>query len=297
MQLYHRYGPLTTLVFCLGLSLLLMSSPENLLSAGLQRLARPFQQGAVGMVRFFAGTWYRYLYLVGVQERVEAAERQISDYRRQVIELQEARHERDRLRDLLGFQRYLERPAIAARVIGWDPSNMARSILCDRGSADGVRVDMCVTTADGLVGRVLRVMRYSCRVQLVEDELSNVAGLLQESRVPGIVSGRGADRPLELRYVAKAAKVFPGDAVIASGIGGIYHKGLLIGYVIEVLPEESGLFQTVFVEPSVVLRQVEEVLIFAAAEHSLLSPEDEREAEASDPAALRKPATGDGISP
>ena len=82
-------------------------------------------------------------------------------------------------------------------------------------------------------------------MQLAVDELSNVAALAQKSRVPGIVTGQGAGRPPVIRYVPKSAEVEVDDAVVASGIDGIYQKGLLIGYVSKVDSDSTSLFQKV----------------------------------------------------
>lgn len=264
MRFFVRYSSLTVLVACLALSLLMMSAEQDPAAQVLQVVLRPPQQMLSGGLQSVLALGSRYMYLADVQESHEEALRELSLLRREVIALQEARHERDRLRSLLGLQQELARPTIAARVIGWDSSHFAESILCNRGRADGVEPDMCVITSDGLVGRVLQAGETSCKVQLVLDELSNVATLVQSNRVPGIVTGQGAGRPLVLRYVPRNAELLPGDAVVASGIDGIYQKGLLIGYVSHIDKDSAGLFQKVQVRPSVELDRVEEVLIFAA---------------------------------
>jgi rod shape-determining protein MreC len=282
MHFFVRYSSVTVLVVCLSLSLLMMSSGDNPLSRTVQAPVRPLQRGLSGAVQGTGNLWHRYVHLVEVEQVNEGLRTELSETQQQLVALEEARHERDRLRALLGFQQRLGRPAIAARVIGWDSSHYAESIICDRGSRDGVVPNMCVTTSDGLVGRVLRVSAGTCQVQLVLDELSNVAALVQKNRVPGSVTGQGAGKPLLMRYVAKGAELVVNDAVVASGIDGIYHKGLLIGYVSEVVEDSTTLFQKIHLRPSVDLSRVEEVLIFnsAMAEPELEPIELEARAEA-----------------
>ena len=264
MRFFVRYSSLTVLVACLGCSLLMMSAGNDPASIVFQTLLTPLERTLAQCVQAASALGSRYLFLSDVETSHEEALREISNLRREVIALQEARHERDRLRALLGFQQKLGRPTIAARVIGWDSSHFAESIVCDRGRSDGVEANMCVTTSDGLVGRVLEASERSCKVQLALDELSNVAALGQRNRVPGIVTGQGAGRSLVLRYVPKSAEVAVGDAVVASGIDGIYQKGLLIGYVSQVDSDSTSLFQKVQVRPSVAMERVEEVLIFSS---------------------------------
>jgi rod shape-determining protein MreC len=264
VRFFVRYSSLTVLVACLGSSLLMMSAGADPAASVLQVGLRPLQQMLARSVQGVSDVGSRYLYLADVEKSHEEALRELSRLRREVVALQEARHERDRLRALLGFQQKLGRPTIAARVIGWDSSHFAESIVCDRGRADGVEPDMCVITSDGLVGRVLHATEASCKVQLVLDELSNVAALIQNSRVPGIVTGQGAGRPLVLRYVPKSAELSLGDAVVASGIDGLYQKGLLVGYISQVDNDSTSLFQKIQIRPSVEMERVEEVLIFAA---------------------------------
>lgn len=264
MQFFLRYSALTVLVACLGLSLLMMSTADNPATNTVQSLFRPMQRSLAWSVQSITGFWNRYLFLAGVQKSHEWAMAELSRTRREIIELQEARQERDRLRALLGFQQKLSRPTIPARVIGWDTSAFAESITVDRGERDGVQPNFCVSTADGLIGRVQSVSKSSAQVQLVLDELSNVAAVVQKNRVPGTVTGQGAGKPLIMRYVAKSAEVAVHDAVVASGIDGIYHKGLLIGYVSRVDVDSPSLFQKVEIRPSVEMDRVEEVLLFDA---------------------------------
>ena len=56
-----------------------------------------------------------------------------------------------------------------------------------------------------------------------------------------------------------------GDAVVTSGLDGIYPKGLLVGRVRAVLPA-SGLFKDVLVTPATAFDRMEEVLILKGAQ-------------------------------
>ena len=62
--------------------------------------------------------------------------------------------ENDQLRALLGWQRQAPWKLKLANVVMRDPANWWRTVQIDLGSRDGVRENLPVLTADGLVGRV-----------------------------------------------------------------------------------------------------------------------------------------------
>ena len=57
------------------------------------------------------------------------------------------------------------------------------------------------------------------------------------------------------------ANIQTGDAIISSGLGGIFPKGLVIGHVVEVEKDQYGLLQQALVAPAVNFNRLEEVFI------------------------------------
>lgn len=171
----------------------------------------------------------------------------------------ELRQENERLRRLLGFVEETAARTVAARVIAEDASSWFRTIEIDRGSADGVREGLPVVNAAGLVGRVVRSTPHAARVLLITDASSAVAVLVQDQRIRGICRGLGGTLALDFAQVQDAMQV--GDGVITSGLGGVFPKGLVVGYVRSVHREQFGLFQTVEIEPAVDFTHLEEVLV------------------------------------
>lgn len=192
----------------------------------------------------------------------EALRRQLEQLRLREHLAQDLARENLRLERLLAMRSRLPYSVVGARVIGKDASNWWRSVLIDRGRADGVRENHVVVGADGLVGKVVFVSHRTARVLLVLDEGCRVSALLEESREPGVVQGVPGGGRCEMRYVARAARVKPGEAIVTSGMGGIFPKGLLIGRALEArLDAQSGLYQRVEVEPATDFRRLEEVLV------------------------------------
>ncbi len=191
---------------------------------------------------------------------LEALQEQNATLRQRIVELEEARLENERLRDLVGFVEAREFDALGARIIA-RPANMWEAVVTiDRGSVDGVEPDMPVLTSHGLLGKVIETAERSSRVRLITDQQSGVAAMLQSSRAEGVVTG-SIDGGLTMEFVSREATVTVGDAVLSSGLGGIYPRGLFIGEVAEVQQAEADLHPAIRVRSNVDLASVEEVLV------------------------------------
>ena len=65
----------------------------------------------------------------------------------------------------------------------------------------------------------------------------------------------------ERRYIIAPSKIKIGDRVISSGLGGLYPKGILIGWVSEIRHEQHELFKTARLESAVDFNSIEEVFV------------------------------------
>ena len=174
--------------------------------------------------------------------------------------------ENQRLQRLFHLASHANLLTLSARVIGRDASNWWKTIQLDRGSDDGVRVNCPVLNADGLVGKVISVTRGESRVLLLLDPNCKVSALLQKTREMGVIAGleAGFSRAPRCRmtFVERNAKVAPGQAVITSGLGGVFPKGILIGTVTDAhLNAQTGMYQDVDVKPAVDFTRLEEVVV------------------------------------
>lgn len=198
---------------------------------------------------------------IGATKReVEALRKQNADLRARLAESEEARQQNERLQTLVGFSRKHDLEGIGARIIGRSPDSWQRSILIDRGTADGIMKDMPVLANGGLVGQVVEVSARSARVRLVNDQRSGVAAIVQRTRTAGVVRG-SIEGGLSLDFVSAKPAPKVGDVVITSGMGGVYPRGLVIGDITQVKTERGELFPRVDVVSRVALNEVEEVLV------------------------------------
>ncbi len=223
-------------------------------------LIAPFQNAVVGTVRFARDVWHHYFMLVGVSRENEELRRALSRAREKNHQLQEVALSNRRLRSLLAFQKASKRRAVAAEVIGTDPSPWFKSIIIDKGKRDGLTKSLPVVVPDGVVGQVVEVATFYSRVLLIVDQNSAVDALVQRSRARGIVAG-AADSGCTFKYVLRKHDVQVGDAVITSGLDGVFPKGLRVGQVSGVVKRTAGIFQEVTVAPYADFETLEEVLV------------------------------------
>jgi len=174
--------------------------------------------------------------------------------------------ENQRLQQLLHFTGRASLRTVGARVIGRDASNWWKTVQLDRGSDDGVRTNCPVLNADGLVGKVIAVNRGDSRVLLLLDPNCKISALLQKTRETGVVVGSAvafsrAPRCL-MTFVDRNAKIAAGQAVITSGLGSVFPKGILVGTVTDArLNKQTGMYQDVDVKPAVDFTRLEEVVV------------------------------------
>ncbi|MBF0609845.1 MAG: rod shape-determining protein MreC [Magnetococcales bacterium] len=174
--------------------------------------------------------------------------------------LEEIKLENRRLRSMLAMGDDPIYRNIGARVIGSSSSAFSRVMILDVGSEKGVKLDMPVLSAKGLVGRIVEVGRHSSVALSLMDPNSRVPSMVQRSRVQAIAAGRN-NTFLTLEYVATGSDVRNGDAIITSGLGGIFPKGLPVGRITSVQPHGVDLFQKVTIRSAVDFDRLEEVNI------------------------------------
>lgn len=189
-----------------------------------------------------------------LKERVQTLERQAG----QGVSLE---RENGELRRLLGLRRSLGLEGKTADVIGESVSNFEWSVTIDRGSTDGIGLNMPVVNGEGLVGHVVQVAPGWSRVQLIIDPDSAVAARLASSGQTGLVTGR-RDRDLRMELVSPEAKVFPDEQVVTSGYqGGLYPSGIVIGVVSHVYQPPGSLTKLIDVRPAVDFSSLQFVLV------------------------------------
>lgn len=196
------------------------------------------------------------------RQEIEVLQNQIDALERENEELREIEGEYQLLVDL--FNRARQAPdynRLTASVIGQDPNPAVRSIVIDKGSADGIRVGMPVESARGLVGQVYRTTPNSSQVVLITDSSSAIPARLGTSRATGILRGGGLGGVLTIDWIDLKHDIEVGEVVLTSGLGGRFPQDLVIGRVIEVDRREAELFQRAIVQAAADLDSLELIFV------------------------------------
>ena len=232
----------------------------------LQRLAiavfGPLQRGASAVVRPVANLAALSVELGGLREDNRRLEAEVARLRVQERTHQALLGENRRLRGALGMARRCGCRTVGATVVASSGSNFQLSVTVDAGSRQGVRRDMAVVDADGLVGRVTQVTADYATVLLVTDPTSGVAASLARGKAPGIIKGSG-EQLLSFQPVRAGTRVQRGDPVVTQGYqGSVFPAGLPVGVVERVDPAgAASLVPRVAVRPYAALGALDVVAV------------------------------------
>lgn len=180
--------------------------------------------------------------------------------RRRLFDLRELDQENLRLKGLLSFKQKSPLRLVSARVIARSPDSWSSIVIIDKGEFNGIRRGMAVINAQGLVGRVAECADNSSKIFLANDPSQGISSIVQRSRQEGLISGCLGSN-LIMRYLPEDAQIAIGDIIITSELSQVYPKGLLVGKVINIAKEFSGLSLYAVVKPAADLSSIEEVLI------------------------------------
>ena len=254
------------------LSLSLKHSPALQKAEGwMVSLTAPGLQALEYLSRRVKNLWRGYFNLVGAQQENTELKQRLAEYQQKEVRFQEAMQAMTRLEGLLDLKRQVAMPIIGARVIGYDPSMWSRCAMIDQGLDQGVKVGLPVLAPQGIVGRVMEAYPQYSKVMLIVDRKSGADAMIQRTRVRGILQGQGGNR-CSLKFVPKSADIQTGDLVLASGLAGLYPKGLVFGKVSATNKKNPGLFQEIEVTPAVDLSALEEVLVVKVANIAISEP-------------------------
>ncbi len=241
------------------------NEPTRLIRIWAVTAVTPFEKAIVWFQHSTFGVWHNYLYLRGVRQENRDLKAEIQRLRIAQVRLSEDAEQARRLQVLLGFKEQFISRTVPAQVIGSSGSEQSRSVYIDKGAAAGLKPDMAVITADGVVGKVLRVINDSvAQVLLIDDQTSGVGAILEKSRLQGVLRGSPSGEVV-LEKVMADEQVPAGERVLTSGGDRIFPKGLPVGTVTKV-SSGSDFFLSIRVKPAANLSKLEEVLVVTSVE-------------------------------
>lgn len=200
--------------------------------------------------------------LRSAQSENDALKQKVQELQVELKQKDDLSAENARLTELLGLKQQSKINVLPARIIGRDPSVWFDSSIVDKGSLDGVKLNMPVVTDGGLVGRVTAVGPLTSQVDLITRDKSGVGAVVGEvssSGALGVISGTSKRDLVEMRYVAGSADVQVGQSVYTTGQDGIYPGGLKVGEIVEVVSGSATTPHRIYIRPSAGLTSMQEV--------------------------------------
>ena len=223
-------------------------------------IVAPLQKIILQTIRVTEGVWLKYFHLIDVRDENRNLKKALDALRMENNQYRELLTSNKRLQNLFQFKETLNYPVLAVQVIGWDPTGWFKSVIIDKGAKSGLKVNMAVVNASGVVGRLVSVSPNYAKALLIIDQNSAVDCIIQRSREKSILKGY-TSKICKLDYVVKTSDVVVGDMVITSGMGRVYPKGLPVGEVVEVVNRPGELFKDIKVRPVVDFSKLEELLV------------------------------------
>lgn len=273
---FNRYLLLGLAVFCI--LMMLLSSFSEKASGPFKVIANvtviPLQQGINYIGSWMGDMTDNFETMQQLRSENEKLQEQVDSLMTENNYLQEERYELERLQELYQLDsNYAEYEKTAAHVIGSDSGNWFSTFTIDKGSRDGIAVDMNVMAGSGLAGIVVEVGPTWARVRSIIDDSSNVSGMVLSTSDRCIVSGDlslMSDGQIRFEQMENNEnQVSVGDQIVTSYISDKYLQGILIGYVSEVTVDSNNLTRSGYITPAVDFKNIQEVLVITTTKAQL----------------------------
>jgi rod shape-determining protein MreC len=237
------------------------SGPFEVAGRALQTVVGTLQSGVSKVLQPIGSFFSGLVHIGSLQAQNHRLQQEIQDLREKAQHDTSLRRLIDEFNSLYKLQQTYGLQGVAATVIGQSVNNFQWSVTINRGSGDGIKLDMPVVSGDGLVGHVVSVTSNTSIVLLVLDPDSFVDGRLSSSGVTGGVQGE-RNQDLQMSLVPPDTKVFPGEQVVTSGYqSGLYPPEIPIGSVSHVYIQDGGLNKLITIRPAVDFSALEIVLV------------------------------------
>ena len=225
----------------------------------------PVQKGINTVGMFFVKKSMDSTDLKEANERIRKLEAEVASLSEANNTLRAKSFEADRLRELYALSdQYDYYKKIAARVIAKDTDKWFQVFKIDKGSRDGIKVDMNVLSNRGLCGIVISVGYNYATVRSIIDDESRVSAMTEHSLESCMVEGDITiydNNRLRITGIDMNAAIVDGDKIVTSNISSKYLPNILIGYANDVNVNENQLSKSGYLIPVTDFRNLTEVLV------------------------------------
>lgn len=218
-----------------------------------------------------AGQWtdHKLSFLKDKEKLVDENERlkeQIAELTFENTTLKSNTYELSRLREMYDLDtKYSQYPKVAASVIGKDTGNWFHNFIINKGTNDGIAMNMNVISSGGLVGKIDAVGDNWARVQSIIDDSSSVSAMAQTTGDYCVITGNRElleDGKIGMsRLYDTDDNVQVGEQIVTSNISETYLPGLFIGYVSDVSLDSNNMTKSGSVSLVVDFEHIREVFV------------------------------------
>lgn len=195
----------------------------------------------------------------------EKLETEVASLKDQLRMLEGYKAENESLRELIALKETrTDFETIGANVIGRKTDELHSTIILDKGTKDGVKVNDIVLVPEGLVGVVFEANYNFCKVKTIFDTETSVSAICLRSGDMGVIettANSQNSRKCNMNYIDRGAKTVVGDVIDTSGTGGIFPRGIRIGKITEIKEDSRNLTLTAVVETDIDIYGLDSVLI------------------------------------
>ncbi|SDQ46268.1 rod shape-determining protein MreC [Virgibacillus subterraneus] len=193
----------------------------------------------------------------------------LAQYKSLVYEVQEIKEDNDELRETLNKTKSIQDyNPIQATVMSRSPEQWIEQVTINKGIQDGVKENMAVITAEGMVGKIQTVSQFTSTVKLLSgfDQFNRISATISQEEsndIFGLIEEYDDEsNNLLFKIIEESNKdIEKGELVVSSGMGGVFPAGLPIGTVKEVKPDQYGLTRTALIEPAADMYEINNVIV------------------------------------
>ena len=244
----------------------------------------PMQKGISYIGRWMGDLTDNFKTLDELKAENEELQAKLDDMNIDNTRLRQEQYELERLQELYKLdQNYADYEKVGAHVIANNGTNWFSSFTIDKGSNDGIAVDMNVLAGSGLAGIVTEVGPDYAHVRAIIDDESNVSGMVLSTSdlcmVRGDLKLMSDGRIRFEKLPNNDSKIDVGEQVVTSHISSKFLQGIFIGYISDIEVDSNNLTRSGYITPAVDFSNLQEVLVITSTKQDLVSHDSEEEGE------------------
>lgn len=285
----QKYGvePKYVLMLCSCLCVCLIffsykfGSVFNPIRSGINAMITPMQRGITMVGESVNNFFQKFDDVEKLKEENQELRDKIAELESENDLLQTDLYDLERYKQLLELaETYVDYPTVGANIIAKDTSGYYATFTIDKGSNQGMAVDMNVIADNGLVGIITEVGKNYSIVRSIIDDNSFVSASILKTSDNCIVCGNLELLDtgfIEIRDISVNSEVKNNYKVYTSSLSEKYLPNILIGYISNIQVEADGLSRKGYLTPVVDFEHLNTVLVITTVKESPVADEEEKD--------------------